>query len=78
MKTQFTAPGAVRSRTGSAGAAPNRPGQKITPFYRDETVTLYCGDCRAIVPQLAEPADLLLTDPPYSQVRTEAWDRLNQ
>lgn len=28
MKTQFTAPGAVRSRTGSAGAAPNRTGQK--------------------------------------------------
>lgn len=78
MKTQFTAPGAVRSRTGSAGAAPNRTGQKITPFYRDETVTLYCGDCRAIVPQLAEPADLLLTDPPYSNVRPEAWDRLNQ
>ena len=26
MKTQFTAPGAVRSRTGSAGAAPNRTG----------------------------------------------------
>lgn len=78
MKSQFTAPGAVRCRTGSAGAAPNRTGQKITPFYQDKTVTLYCGDCREIVPQLAEPANLLLTDPPYSQVRPEAWDRLNQ
>lgn len=26
--------------------------------------TLYCGDCSEILPQL-EPADLLLTDPPY-------------
>lgn len=35
-----------------------------TPYYEDEHVTLYCGDCRDILPTL-EPANLVLTDPPY-------------
>lgn len=35
-----------------------------TPYYEDEYVTLYCGDCRDIVPHLGR-FDLLLTDPPY-------------
>ncbi len=34
------------------------------PYYRDEWATIYHGDCREILPTL-EPADLLLTDPPY-------------
>lgn len=34
------------------------------PYYQDDWVTLYQGDCRDIVPYL-EPVDLVLTDPPY-------------
>lgn len=39
----------------------------ITPYYQDKQITLYCGDCNDILPQLWDPAifDLLLTDPPY-------------
>jgi len=34
------------------------------PYYQDSHVTLYCGDCRQILPELGK-FDLLLTDPPY-------------
>ena len=36
----------------------------MKPYYQDDAVTLYHGDCREIVPQLGR-FDLLLTDPPY-------------
>ena len=36
----------------------------MKPYYHDDAVTLYCGDCREIVPSLGK-FDLLLTDPPY-------------
>jgi DNA modification methylase len=35
-----------------------------TPYYQDDAVTIYHGDCREILPQLGR-FDLLLTDPPY-------------
>lgn len=35
-----------------------------TPFYADDAVTIYHGDCREILPLLPSP-DLVLTDPPY-------------
>ena len=34
------------------------------PYYQDEHSTIYCGDCRDILP-LLDPVDLVLTDPPY-------------
>ena len=36
----------------------------MKPYYQDDAVTLYNGDCREILPQLGR-FDLLLTDPPY-------------
>jgi len=34
------------------------------PYYQDEHSTIYCGDCRDILP-LLDPVDLVMTDPPY-------------
>ena len=36
----------------------------MNPYYQDDSVTIYHGDCREIVPELGK-FDLLLTDPPY-------------
>lgn len=36
----------------------------MKPYYQDSAVTIFCGDCREIVPTLGR-FDLLLTDPPY-------------
>ncbi len=38
------------------------------PYYQDDAVTIYHGDCREIVPTLGR-FDLLLTDPPYGKVK---------
>ena len=40
------------------------PDLKDYLFYQDDWATIYCGDCRDILPML-EPVDLVLTDPPY-------------
>jgi len=34
------------------------------PYYEQDGITIYHGDCREILPHLG-PADLVLTDPPY-------------
>lgn len=36
----------------------------MTPYYEQDGIVLYLGDCREIVPSLVR-FDLLLTDPPY-------------
>lgn len=45
-----------------------------TPHYADETVTLYCGDMREIVPTLDIQADCVIADPPYQETALR-WDR---
>jgi DNA modification methylase len=36
----------------------------IKPYYEENGITIYCGDCREILPGL-DPVDFILTDPPY-------------
>jgi adenine-specific DNA-methyltransferase len=51
-------------------------GEKMSlpkPYYQDDAVTIYHGDCREILPRI-EPVDLVLTDPPYFSVVDAEWD----
>jgi site-specific DNA-methyltransferase (adenine-specific) len=45
----------------------------MKPYYQDEWVTIYHGDCGEILPTL-DKVDLVLTDPPYGVTRCE-WDK---
>lgn len=36
----------------------------LKPYFEDDAVTIYHGDCREILPTLG-PVDMVLTDPPY-------------
>lgn len=38
----------------------------IEPYYEDELITIYHGDCRDVLPLLPK-ADLILTSPPYNK-----------
>jgi site-specific DNA-methyltransferase (adenine-specific) len=39
----------------------------MTPYYQDDAVTIYHGDCREILPSLPQHSvDLVMTDPPFS------------
>lgn len=39
-------------------------GAHLTPYYEQDGITIYHGDCSVVIPTL-QPCDLLLTDPPY-------------
>ena len=42
----------------------------IKPYYQDEWVTIYHGDCREILPELAAERNLCslgILDPPYDE-----------
>jgi site-specific DNA-methyltransferase (adenine-specific) len=46
----------------------------MKPYFQDETVTLYCGDCRDVLPDIGA-VDLVLTDPPYGIASGVVTDR---
>lgn len=40
----------------------------MKPYYADDSVTLYHGDFREILPDLSIDTDCLVADPPYGEV----------
>jgi DNA modification methylase len=38
----------------------------VTPYYEQDGITIYHGDCREVLPQLAQ-VDHVITDPPYAR-----------
>jgi site-specific DNA-methyltransferase (adenine-specific) len=36
----------------------------VQPYYEQDGITIYCGDCRDVLPQIG-PVDHVITDPPY-------------
>jgi site-specific DNA-methyltransferase (adenine-specific) len=44
------------------------------PYFSDDTVSLYLGDMREVLPALGVTADLIVADPPYGETSL-AWDR---
>jgi DNA modification methylase len=38
----------------------------LDPYYADESVTLYHGDCREVLADVGDTFDIVATDPPYS------------
>lgn len=39
----------------------------MTPYYQDDHVTIYHGDCRDLLYLLRDPVSMIFTDPPYSR-----------
>jgi len=48
----------------------------MEPYYSDDAVTIYHGDCREVLPTLpAASVGMVFTDPPYFRVKGDWWDR---
>jgi site-specific DNA-methyltransferase (adenine-specific) len=47
---------------------------EVKPYYADERVTLWHGDCREVLPRLGTRFDCAVADPPYGETSL-AWDR---
>ena len=46
----------------------------MKPYWADESVQLFLGDCREVLPALGVTADCIIADPPYGETSLE-WDR---
>ena len=64
--TEHAAPG-----TAAPGPATTEPpvAEASQPFHQDGHITLYHGDCALLLPALRVQADLIITSPPYDDLR---------
>lgn len=47
----------------------------LTPYYSRDGVTIYCGNCLEVMPQLEPPVDAIIADWPYGTTACE-WDSI--
>ena len=47
----------------------------ITPYYQNDLITLYKGDCLEIMPELNIKFDACITDLPYGTTQNK-WDQI--
>ena len=48
--------------------------ETLTPYYQDDSITLYHGDSLELLPKIDGKFEVLLTDPPYFKVKQDEWD----
>ena len=46
----------------------------MQPYYQDDFITLYHGDCLEGISEIQGEVDALVTDPPYFKVKDDEWD----
>jgi len=46
----------------------------VTPYYEQDGITIYHGDCREVLPTIG-PVDCLVTSPPYNQLGSRMPDK---
>ena len=46
----------------------------MKPYYQDDFITLYHGDCLEGISEIQGEVDALVTDPPYFKVKEDEWD----
>jgi len=50
--------------------------RKMKPYYEKDNITIYCGDCREILPQLG-PAEVIITDPIWPNYKKSYFPAVN-
>lgn len=48
----------------------------MTPYYNENGITIYCGDCLDVMPKLDVTFDAVITDPPYEKEYNHLYDSL--
>jgi len=46
----------------------------VKPYYEDEIITIYHGDCREVIKDIHVGVDAVITDPPYPDYHVELYN----